>query len=312
MNQTSPFRHVPVLRSEVAEWLSVQPGSVYVDCTLGGGGHSEAILARGGIVYGIDRDADAIAAASERLSAYLGFHAIHGNFHELKELLQKEGVRQVQGIVMDLGVSSFQLDSAERGFSYHEDAPLDMRMDRTRLFSARELVNTWPTDRIARILREYGDEKWAVRIAAMIIEHRERAPLETTMDLVRAVDAAIPRRIREKIAGHSAQKTFQAIRIAVNDEIAPLERAITDAVSLLCSGGRLCVISFHSVEDRVVKQTLRKMENPCTCPPGIPICICHREPLVRLPVRGAVEPSAQEVEINPRARSGRLRVAERR
>ena len=311
MNPSFLFQHVPVLVSETVEWLSVKRGGVYVDCTLGGGGHSEAILLRGGIVYGIDRDADAIAAASERLSAYPEFHTIHGNFHEMKALLQKKGVPQAQGILMDLGVSSYQLDHAERGFSYHENAPLDMRMDQSMPFSARELVNSWPADHIAQALREYGDEKWAVRIAQMIVEHRERKPLETTMDLVCAVDAAIPRRIRQNIAGHSAQKTFQAIRIAVNNEIEPLQGAIADAVSLLSTGGRLCVISFHSVEDRVVKLALRMMENPCTCPPGIPACVCQRKPLVRLPVRGAIQPSSQEVERNPRARSAKLRVAEK-
>jgi len=187
-----------------------------------------------------------------------------------------------------------------------------MRMDQNQPFSARDLVNTWPAERIAQALRIYGDEKWAVRIASMMVEHRERAPLETTTDLVRAVDAAIPRRIREKIAGHSAQKTFQAIRIAVNNEIEPLEPALRDAVSLLSTGGRLCVISFHSIEDRAVKLALRTMENPCTCPPGIPICVCNGKPVIRLPVRGTIKPSAKEIEQNPRARSAKLRVAERR
>lgn len=312
MKNVPLFQHTPVLLSETIGGLSVQPGSLYVDCTLGGGGHSEAILEKGGVVFGIDRDADAINAASERLSRYSGFHAIHGNFHDIKALLHAKSVYSVQGILMDLGVSSFQLDTSERGFSYHADAPLDMRMDRSQPFSARELVNTWPAERITEILREYGDEKWAARIASMIVEHRALAPLETTLDLVRAVDAAIPRKIRDKIAGHSAQKTFQAIRIAVNGEIAPLEGAIEDGVSLLSMGGRICVISFHSVEDRVVKRTFRKLENPCTCPPGMPVCVCGLKPSVRLPARGAVQPSADETEKNPRARSAKLRIAEKR
>lgn len=306
------FQHTSVMLSEVMEGLAVQPGGVYVDCTLGGGGHSEAILRRGGIVYGLDRDKDAIAAASARLSGYPDFHAVHGNFHDLRPLLLAEGVSCAQGILMDLGVSSYQLDAAERGFSYHSEAPLDMRMDQTQTFSARELVNTWPAERIAEVLHAYADEKWAVRIAAMIAEHRAKAPIQTTLDLVHAVDAAIPRRIRNQTKGHSAQKTFQAIRIAVNGEIAPLENAIRDAVSILPAGGRICVISFHSIEDRVVKLAFRKMENPCTCPPNMPVCVCGLKPLIRLAPRGAIQPSARETEANPRARSAKLRIAEKR
>lgn len=305
------FHHVPVLLHEVLTWLSPESGKVIVDGTLGGGGHSEAILETGAAVYGIDRDQDALASATARLSRFPGFHAIRGNFHDMKALLAAEGIAQVDGILLDLGVSSYQLDTAERGFSYHMDAPLDMRMDQTQALTARELVNTWPKEDIARILREYGDETWGVRIAEIIVEHRAQSPLETTGDLVRAVDAAIPRRIRDKDKGHSAQQTFQALRIAVNDELAPLEKAIEDAAALLRTSGRLCVITFHSIEDRIVKQTYRRLYQPCTCPPGLPVCICGNKPTVRLPVRKAIKPSAGEVADNPRARSAQLRVLEK-
>lgn len=311
MNQDASFHHIPVMLAETMDALSVKSGGCYVDGTLGGGGHSEAILQQGGIVYGIDRDLDALSATAARLDGYPHFHAVHGNFHDMKALLVEENVQAVEGILLDLGVSSHQLDTAERGFSYHTDAPLDMRMDQSQTLSARQLVNTWSAGEIAEILRTYGDEKWAVRIAAMIVEHRQKAPLETTADLVRAVDAAIPRKIRDLDKGHSAQKTFQAIRIAVNDEIAPLAHALSDAVSLLVENGRLCVLTFHSLEDRVVKRAFREMENPCTCPPGIPVCICSKKPVARLPVRSAIQPSAQEVKQNPRARSAKLRVAEK-
>lgn len=310
-DQSSSFHHIPVMLPEVTDGLCIQMDGFYVDGTLGSGGHSEEILRQGGIVYGIDRDMDALTATTARLHAYAGFHAIHGNFHNMTELLAQHGISAVQGILLDLGVSSYQLDTAERGFSYHMDAPLDMRMDQSQMFTAEMLLNTWTAEEIAEALRTYGDEKWAKRIAAMIIEHRAEKPLTTTGDLVRTVDAAIPRKIRDMDKGHSAQKTFQAIRIAVNDEIAPLEKALSDAVSLLSVGGRLCVLTFHSLEDRIVKQAFRKMEKPCTCPPNMPICVCGMKPMVRLPVRGAVKPSAEEITGNQRARSAMLRIAEK-
>lgn len=305
------FHHLPVMLSECMKWLAPAPGKTYVDGTLGGGGHTEAILRLGGTVYGIDRDRDALCAATKRLADYEHFHPIHGNFHEMDALLAAEGVAQVDGILLDLGVSSYQLDTAKRGFSYHADAPLDMRMDQTQAFSAKELVNEWPKEEIARILRDYGDESWAVRIASVMEEHRTVKPLETTADLVRVVDAAIPRKVRDRDKGHSAQKTFQAIRIAVNDELAPLEAALKTAVGLLRAEGKLCVITFHSLEDRVVKQAFRRFANPCTCPPGMPICVCGQKPTVVLPVRSAVKPSSDEIEENMRARSAVLRVAEK-
>ena len=305
------FQHQPVVLREVVEFLAPAPGRVFVDGTLGGGGHSEALLRAGAGVFGVDRDQDALDAAGVRLAEYGNFHALYGNFHDLRALLQAQGVGPVDGILLDLGVSSYQLDTAERGFSYHADAPLDMRMDRRQSFDAKELVNTWSEQEIARVLRDYGEEAWAARIAQMIVEHRARAPLATTGDLVRAVDAAIPRKVRDWDTGHSAQKTFQALRIAVNDELAPLGQALEDAVSLLRPGGRLCVITFHSLEDRIVKQTFRRLERPCTCPPGLPVCICGKKPSVGLPVRGALKPGAEEIAQNPRARSAKLRVAQK-
>ncbi len=305
------FHHIPVMLEEVLDTLEPAEGKTYLDGTLGGGGHTGELLRRGATVYGVDRDADALAAATERLREYSAFHAIRGNFHDMKRLAEENAVPPLDGVLLDLGVSSFQLDTAERGFSYHADAPLDMRMDQSQPFTAEELVNTWPKEEIARILRDYGEESWADRIAAILVEHRQQAPLRTTGDLVRAVDAAIPRKVRDKDKGHSSQKTFQAIRIAVNDELAPLAQALEDAVSLLRPGGRLCVITFHSLEDRVVKQTFRRMENPCTCPPGLPVCICGKKPTVRLVWRGAEKPSKEEIDRNPRARSAKLRAAEK-
>ncbi len=300
------FHHVPVLLKEVLEYLDPQPGEVYADGTLGGGGHSGEILkAMGeGTLYGIDRDLSAIAAASERLSKYAGFHAVHGNFHDVKELL---GNVRLDGGLLDLGVSSHQIDTKERGFSYHDNAPLDMRMDRSKGITAAEYVNTVPEAEFVRILREYGDEKWAVRIAQMLMEKRAEKPLETTFDLVKVVDAAIPKAVRRKDEGHPARRTFQAVRIAVNDELAPLEQAIRDWVDMLNPGGRLCVITFHSVEDRIVKNTFRSLQNPCTCPPKAPICICGKKPLGRA-VGGAIKAGKDELSDNSRSHSATLRV----
>ena len=308
------FQHEPVLLREVLEWMNVQPGGVYCDGTLGGGGHSEAMLAASGgtaTLYGIDRDMNAIHAAGERLARFPGFRALSGNFHDAAALLREAGAEKLDGALLDLGVSSPQLDTPERGFSYHEDAPLDMRMDQTRGRTAAELLNTEPEAEIARIIREYGEEKWAARIARIICEHRAERPLSTTFDLVRAVDAAIPKAVRMKEEGHSARRTFQAVRIAVNDELDPLDAALQDLMACLKPGGRLCVITFHSLEDRIVKRCFKTMENPCICPPKAPVCTCGRKPVAKVLAGGAVKPSAEEVERNPRARSAKLRVAEK-
>ena len=308
-----PFNHVSVMLQEAVDLLNVREGCVYLDGTLGGGGHSAEILRRlngTGHLYGVDRDREALTAVQERLGNPDNFTPIHGNFHDVRALLAAEGVEKIDGFLLDLGVSSYQLDTADRGFSYHATAPLDMRMDRDQTLDARRIVNTWEEAELTRILRDYGEEKWASRIAKIIVEHRERKPLETTEDLVACVDAAIPKAVRMKDPGHSARRTFQALRIAVNDELAPLEAVLEDMANLLNPGGRLSVITFHSLEDRIVKQTFRRLANPCTCPPKSPVCICGRIPAVRVLGSGR-KPGKEEVENNPRSRSAMLRGCER-
>ena len=308
------FEHVSVMLHETVDLLGVREGGVYVDGTLGGGGHSAEILRRlggTGHLYGIDRDGDALAAATARLSGAGNFTAIRGNFHDVRALLAQQGVEQIDGMMVDLGVSSYQLDTAERGFSYHADAPLDMRMDQRQALTAATIVNTWDKAELTRILRDYAEEKWAARIADIIIEHRARKPIETTGELVACVDAAIPKKVRMQDSGHSARRTFQALRIAVNDEIDPLRRALTDMVDLLVPGGHLAVLTFHSLEDRIVKQTFRTLANPCTCPPKIPVCICGKKPVVRVLGGGGIKPGAEEIERNPRSRSAMLRGCEK-
>lgn len=305
------FHHVSVLLEEVVQWLDPRPGGVYLDGTLGGGGHSHALLKKGGesvTLYGIDRDPHALEAATERLRGYPGFHPIHGNFHQAKALLEPLGAPLLDGALLDLGVSSPQLDRGERGFSYHEDAPLDMRMDVTQGITAAQIVNTASQEELTRIIRSYGEEKWAARIAAMVCEHRAQRPLATTGDLVRAVDAAIPKAVRQREEGHPARRTFQAIRIAVNDELDPLDQALCDLVDMLRPGGVLAVITFHSLEDRVVKRCFQRLERPCICPPKAPICTCGRVSQGKVMARGAIAPTAEEVAANPRSRSSKLRV----
>lgn len=308
------FKHLSVMLTETVDMLDVREGGVYVDGTLGGGGHSAEILRRlggTGHLYGIDRDNDALAAATARLGGAGNFTAIKGNFHDVKALLSAQGVEKIDGMMIDLGVSSYQLDTAERGFSYHADAPLDMRMDQEQSLTAREIVNTWPKDELVRILRDYAEEKWAARIADIILEHRDQRPLETTADLVACVDAAIPKKVRLQDSGHSARRTFQALRIAVNDELEPLRAALEDMADLLSPGGRLAVLTFHSLEDRIVKQTFRRLANPCTCPPKIPVCICGKKPVVRVLGGGGVKPSKEEIAVNARSRSAMLRGCEK-
>ncbi len=308
------FSHIPVLFDEVMSWMNVRPGGVYADGTLGGGGHSEGILrlaGENGRLYGLDRDLDAIRAASARLCGYPGFSAIHGNFHDAKRLLQEAGAPALDGALLDLGVSSFQLDEGSRGFSYHEDAPLDMRMDRSCGRTAAELLATVSEKELTNILLDYGEEKWAARIAKILVERREEKPIMTTLDLVSVVDAAIPKAVRRKDDGHPARRTFQAIRIAVNDELDPLSDALSDFVDCLKPGGRLLVITFHSLVDRLVKDAFRTMVNPCICPPKAPICTCGRVSRGKVLAGGAVPPSKEEIERNARARSAKLRVFEK-
>lgn len=309
------FHHVPVLFDEVMEWMDPQPDGVYADGTLGGGGHSEGILRLSGgtaALYGIDRDMEAIAAASERLKAFPNFHAIHGNFHDAKPLLAAAGAPALTGALLDLGVSSHQLDVGGRGFSYHEDAPLDMRMDKSQGMTAAEYLAGITQEEFRRILTEYGEEKWAARIAQVFVEKRAQKPILTTGDLVAVVDAAIPKAVRRKDDGHPARRTFQAVRIALNDELAPLEQALCDFVDLLAPGGRLLVITFHSLEDRITKNTFRRLQNPCTCPPKMPVCVCGKKPVGKALAGGAVKPSKDETADNARARSAKLRVFEKK
>ena len=310
------FHHLPVLLNECLEGLNIRPEGVYLDCTLGGAGHSAQILRRlsGGRLYGIDRDADAIAAATARLEGLnpdARFTAIRGNFHDAKALLAQQGVFHLDGVLADLGVSSHQLDVRERGFSYHDDAPLDMRMDQSQTLTAREIVNAWPEDELTRILRDYGEENWARQIARVICDRRRSAPIETTGALVSVIDAAIPKKFRAKDGSHPARRTFQALRIAVNDELDPLEGAIRALVELLSPGGRICVITFHSLEDRIVKNCFRNLADPCTCPKSLPVCVCGKKPVIRLTPRRPISASAEELAANPRARSANLRVAEK-
>ncbi|MBQ8137120.1 MAG: 16S rRNA (cytosine(1402)-N(4))-methyltransferase RsmH [Clostridia bacterium] len=310
--KASEFHHEPVMPEEILSYLTPEAGMVFADGTLGGGGHSDRILKAmqgDGTLYGIDRDPQALKAATARLSVYPGFVPLHGNFHDVLSLLP-EGTR-LDGGLLDLGVSSQQLDTPERGFSYHEDAPLDMRMDQSQGMTAAEYLNTVEEKAFAQALYDYADEKWAARIARILVEKRREKPIRTTFDLVAVVDAAIPKAVRRKEEGHSARRTFQAVRIAVNDEIAPLEAALKDWVTLLVPGGRLCVLTFHSIEDRVVKRAFRTMQNPCICPPKAPVCTCGRKSLGRVLGGGAIRPSEAEIESNPRSRSATLRVFEK-
>lgn len=307
------YRHIPVLLAEVTQHLSLHPGSIVVDCTLGGAGHAKRIadsITPTGILVGIDQDDAALAAASATLR--LGQQAIllKGNFGELDSLLTRAGIPYADGFLFDLGVSSPQLDLPDRGFSYQEDAPLDMRMDADGPLTAADVLNTYSESQLASILREYGEERWASRIAEFIVAARGRHPLQSTGELVQIVKAAIPAAARRE-GGHPARRTFQALRIEVNRELDVLAAALDSASRWLSPGGRICVISYHSLEDRIVKQTFARLSAGCTCPPEIPVCVCGVEPVLRVITRRPILPSAEEIEVNPRSRSAKLRVAEK-
>lgn len=307
------FKHVSVLLNECLEGLNIKEDGIYVDCTLGGAGHSSHILQRlsnDGLLIGIDQDKDALKAAGERLKDYKNVKFVHSNFYDIDNILEELDIPKVDGILMDLGVSSYQLDEGERGFSYMKDAPLDMRMNRDRDFSAYDIVNSYSMEDLWRIIRDYGEEKFAKRIAQFIVNKREEAPIETTLELVEIIKAAIPAKARRE-GPHPAKRTFQAIRIEVNGELEILNKAIEDGVSRLNKGGRMAIITFHSLEDRIVKLKYRELNDPCTCPKEFPMCICGKKPLVKLVSRKAIEPSKEEVEENPRSRSAKLRVLER-
>ena len=305
--------HIPVLLDECVRYLNIKPDGVYVDGTLGMGGHSEAILKRltTGRLISIDRDELAIERSSERLREYADrLTIVHGNFRDLGEILDEQGVGAVDGMLFDLGVSSPQLDEGSRGFSYMLDAPLDMRMDKADNMDAWFIVNRWPEEKIVRILRDYGEERHAARIARAIAARREEREIETTTELVEIIKGAMPAAaLREK--QHPAKRSFQAIRIAVNDELGSVERVIRRAVPRLNRGGRLAVITFHSLEDRIVKNALAQFARGCVCPPDFPVCVCGRTPDVKLTPKKPILPSEREIEENPRARSAKLRVAEK-
>ena len=307
------FTHQPVLLKECIQALNIRPDGIYVDGTLGRAGHSREIARRltGGRLICIDRDQAALDAAEERLAPWRDrVTLVHGNFCELDAILDGAGVPRADGMLFDLGVSSPQLDDGSRGFSYMADAPLDMRMDRSGGLTAAQVVNTWPREELRRILYEYGEERYAPQIAAAIEARRQERPIETTLELVEVIRGAMPARaLREK--QHPAKRTFQAIRIAVNDELRAVEQMLDEAVPRLAPGGRLAVISFHSLEDRIVKMKLSGFARGCTCPPDFPVCVCGKKPQVKLVTRKPVLPTEEELTENPRARSAKLRVAEK-
>ena len=311
MNQ---FLHQPVLLKETIDLLCNKDGGLYVDCTLGGGGHSEAILKRSphNRIIGIDQDSEAIKAASERLAPY-GDRVIFvwDNFKNIGDILDKLSIPSVDGVLMDLGISSPQLDHKERGFSYQQDAPLDMRMNQTGgAITARDLVNNLTEEELAQIIYRYGEERWAKRIAQFIVTARSNKSIETTGELVEIIKAAIPKKARDG-GHHPGKKTFQALRIAVNDELRIIAPAMETAARRLNAGGRLGVISFHSLEDRIVKDTMRYLAKDCICPPGQAICTCHKESLIKAVNRKPIVAGEDELRDNPRARSAKLRVGER-
>ncbi|MFZ5631880.1 MAG: 16S rRNA (cytosine(1402)-N(4))-methyltransferase RsmH [Bacillota bacterium] len=308
------FSHRPVLLREVLDSLNPNAGGLYVDCTVGGGGHSYEILrmsSPGGRLIGLDQDGDAIAAAARRLAEFGNrVTLVRANFAELPEVLDGLGVKLVDGILYDLGVSSYQLDNPRRGFSYQHDAPLDMRMNRDSGITAGELVNSVSEEDLKQIIRQYGEERFAGRVASLIVRERERAPIVNTGRLVDIVKRAIPAKHRRE-GPHPAKRTFQAIRIAVNNELGRLKEALGGMIHYLKPGGRACVITYHSLEDRIAKEAFREMARRCVCPDDFPVCVCGKKPLVKIISPGGITPSAEEIEENPRARSARLRVAEK-
>jgi 16S rRNA (cytosine1402-N4)-methyltransferase len=309
------FNHTSVLLTETIENLNIQPEGIYVDGTLGGGGHASQVLARlrgAGRLIGIDQDADAIAAATERLREYADrLTVIRSNYENMKEELARIGITGVDGIVLDLGVSSFQLDTPERGFTYRvEDAPLDMRMDQRGSLSAHEIINEYSEGELYRIIRDYGEDRFAKNIAKHIVAARAQAPIQTTGQLNEIIAAAIPKKVA-KTGGHPAKRTYQAIRIACNRELDVLRDNLDEMIGLLNPGGRICIITFHSLEDRIVKTIFRQNENPCTCPPDFPVCVCGNVSKGKIITRKPILPSAEEMAENPRSKSAKLRVFER-
>lgn len=309
------FKHKSVLLKETIEYLNIKPDGIYVDGTLGGGGHAYEVCKRlspKGTFVGIDQDEDAIKAAARRLSEFKDrIQIVRSNYCEMREALAEIGIYKVDGIVLDLGVSSYQLDDPMRGFTYRvEDAPLDMRMDKRQNFTAKELVNTYSERELFRIIRDYGEDKFAKNIAKHIVAARAEKEIETTGELIEIIKAAIPAKIRMN-GGHPAKRTFQAIRIELNRELEVLQDSLEDMIDLLNPGGRICIITFHSLEDRIVKNIYKKSENPCTCPSDFPVCVCGKQPLGKAVTRKPIVPTEEEIAYNPRSKSAKLRVFEK-
>lgn len=315
MNAVIEFKHTSVLLNEVIENLKIKSNGIYVDGTVGGAGHATEIckrLGEGGKLIGIDQDAAAIEASQKKLAAY-GEKAVveRCNYCHMKDLLWQMEIDKVDGILLDLGVSSYQLDEASRGFSYREDAPLDMRMDQRQELTAKEIVNTYSESELYRIIRDFGEDRFAKNIAKHICQAREEKPIETTLELSEIIKEAIPMKYRAT-GGHPAKRTFQALRIECNQELTVLQNSLDDMIDLLNENGRICIITFHSLEDRIVKTIFRKNENPCTCPPDFPVCVCGKKPKGKVITRKPIVPSEEEVERNPRSKSAKLRVFEKK
>ena len=308
------FKHDPVMLREVIDGLNVKENGTYIDATVGGAGHSIEIaklLNADGLLIGIDQDPEALKAAAKRLSGFeCSVKLVSSNFSDIADVVDHVGVEHVDGILMDIGVSSYQLDESARGFTYREDVPLDMRMNPSVEITAAYIVNEEPEDKLCQIIGQYGEEKWAARIAKFICERRKEGQIATTGELVDIIRAAVPKGARQE-GIHPARRTFQALRIAVNDELGSLERGIKGAVKVLGSEGRLAILSYHSLEDRIVKQAFRQMEEPCICPREMPVCVCGLKPVIRVITRKPELPSDAEIERNPRARSAKLRIAQK-
>lgn len=306
------FEHIPIMLDQVIDGLNIREDGIYVDGTLGGAGHSIEIvkkLSSKGRLIGIDQDEDAIKAATERLKSFNNVNIVRDNYVNIKKVLSDLDIRKVDGILLDIGVSSYQLDNKERGFSYREDAPLDMRMDKSGAYTAKDLLNDYSEEELKRILRDYGEEKYAARIAGSIVRYREKSSIETTFQLNEIVKSSIPAAARRQ-GGNPCKRTYQAIRIELNRELTVLEEGLGDMIDILNPGGRLCIITFHSLEDRIVKNAFRLAENPCICPPEFPVCTCGRKPKGKMITRKPIVADDNELKTNPRSSSAKLRVFE--
>ncbi len=307
------YNHIPVMLNKAIEYLKIREDGIYIDGTLGRAGHTKAILKllnEDGLLIGIDRDMEAIQKVKKELDDNKKLKLIHGNYVDIPEILQKLNINRVDGILFDLGVSSPQLDKAERGFSYSNEGPLDMRMNRSQDFNAEDIVNSYTKDKLTEIIKKYGEERWASRIAEFIVNARKHEKIKTTGKLVEIIKNAIPASAR-RTGGHPARRTFQALRIETNNELEQLKESIERAVNSLKSTGRICIISFHSLEDRIVKKTFKYLESDCVCPPDLPVCVCDKKQEVRIITKKPLRADKSEIETNPRSRSAKMRVAER-